>query len=152
MSLRTAEGLEGEKVVQFSIFLENRVGRLLDLVRLLDSHGIHLLALSVVDTIDAAIDRFITDDPEKTRQVLSEYGWVFVESTMVVVSIPGPSAFKSVLVALLQGECNLHFTYPFMSHPEGQTALALHVEDDECASSVLRSAGFNVLSQKDISR
>ena len=49
-------------------------------------------------------------------------------------------------------EVNVHFTYPLLMRPLGQAALALHVDDNECAISVLNGAGFKLLSQGDISR
>jgi hypothetical protein len=49
-------------------------------------------------------------------------------------------------------EVNVHFTYPLLTRPRGLAALALHVDDNECASSVLSGAGFKILSQGEISR
>jgi hypothetical protein len=49
-------------------------------------------------------------------------------------------------------EVNVHFTYPLLTHPRGFAALALHVDDTECATSVLQGEGFQLLSQSDISR
>ena len=49
-------------------------------------------------------------------------------------------------------EVNVHFTYALLLRPRGQAALALHVDDNECAISVLSGAGFKLLSQADISR
>jgi hypothetical protein len=46
----------------------------------------------------------------------------------------------------------VHFTYPLLLRPGDQAALALHVDDNECAISVLSGAGFHLLSQSDISR
>ena len=57
-----------------------------------------------------------------------------------------------LLAALLMAEVNVHFTYPLLIRPRGFTALALHTDDAECASSVLLGEGFRILSQNDISR
>jgi len=57
-----------------------------------------------------------------------------------------------LLAALFMAEVNVHFTYPLLTRPRGLAALALHVDDNECASSVLIGAGFKLLSQTDISR
>jgi hypothetical protein len=57
-----------------------------------------------------------------------------------------------LLAALLMAEVNVHFTYPLLTRPHGLAALALHVDDTECASSVLMGEGFQILSQSDISR
>jgi hypothetical protein len=57
-----------------------------------------------------------------------------------------------LLAALFMAEVNVHFTYPLLTRPRGFAALALHVDDNECASSVLMGEGFKILSQSDISR
>ena len=43
-------------------------------------------------------------------------------------------------------------SYALLTRPRGRTALALHVEDNECATSVLQSQQFTILGQSDISR
>ncbi len=152
MDAEVTEGIQGERVTQFSVFVENRVGRLLDLVRLLEVADIHILAISVVDTVDAAIDRFVTDDPDRTRTLLEEHGWAFNETAVVVAELDMASDLRKLLTALFQGECNLHFIYPLMSRPREKPCMVLHVEDDDCARAVLKSAGIRTLNQNDISR
>jgi hypothetical protein len=57
-----------------------------------------------------------------------------------------------LLAGLFMAEVNVHFTYPLLTRPRGFAALALNVDDTECASSVLMGEGFKLLSQSDISR
>jgi hypothetical protein len=152
MSVETTQGTSGGRIIQFSVFLENKVGRLLDLVRLLDGAHVHLLALTVIDTADCAIDRFVADDPDLARDVMREHGFSFTETFVVAVEIGGADELREVLTCLLQAECNLHFTYPFLVRPRDKSCLVLHVEDDEVATGVLRASGFRVLTQRDISR
>jgi hypothetical protein len=57
-----------------------------------------------------------------------------------------------LLAAVFMAEVNVHFTYSLLTRPRGLAALALHVDDAECASSVLMGEGFKILSQNDISR
>ena len=47
---------------------------------------------------------------------------------------------------------NIFGSYALITRPRGRPALALHVEDNECAVSVLQSQQFTILSQSDISR
>ena len=43
-------------------------------------------------------------------------------------------------------------SYALLTRPRGKAALALHVEDNECATSVLSGSGFIILNQDDLSR
>jgi len=151
--LQTAKGPQEEEVKQFSVFMENKVGRLLDIVKVFAQARVHVVALSILDTSDAAIVRLVTDDPDKARVLFQEHGLAFTEVSLVVVELSSSAAdLKAVLTALLQAECNIHSAYSLLTRPRGKAALALHVEDGECACSVLQANQFKLLTQRDISR
>jgi hypothetical protein len=63
-----------------------------------------------------------------------------------------PTQVVKLLAALVMAEVNVHFAYPLLIRPRGFAAIALHLDDTECASSVLMGEGFKLLSQNDISR
>jgi hypothetical protein len=71
---------------------------------------------------------------------------------MVVELREVATQFIKILSTLLMAEVNVHFSYPLLTRPNGRAALAMHVDDSECASSVLIGEGFRLLSQSDISR
>ena len=151
--LQTARGPLEDEVRQFSVFVENKVGRLLDIVKVFAQARVHVVALSILDTSDAAIVRLVVDDPDKARALFQEHGLAFTEVALVVVELSSSAAdLKAVLTALLQAECNIHSSYSLLTRPRGKAALALHVEDIEVASSVLQANQFKLLSQRDISR
>ena len=151
--LQTAKGSKEEEVRQFSVFMENKVGRLLDMVKMFAQAQIHVVALSILDTADAAIVRLVTDDPDKARTLFQEHGLAFTEVPLIVVELSSSAAdLKAVLTALLQAECNIHSAYSLLTRPRGKAALALHVEDRECATEVLAANQFKLLTQRDISR
>jgi hypothetical protein len=91
-SLKTAKGPQEDEVKQFSIFLENKVGRLLDIVKMFSQAQVHVVALSILDTADAAIVRLVADDPDKARTFLQEHGLAFTEVTLVVVELSSSAA------------------------------------------------------------
>ena len=151
--LQTARGPQEDEVKQFSVFMENKVGRLLDIVKMFAQASIHVVALSILDTSDAAIVRLVTDDPDKARVLFQEHGLAFTEVPLVVVELSSSAAdLKAVLTSLLQAEVNVHSAYSLLTRPRGKAALALHVEDRECATAVLASNQFKMLTQRDISR
>jgi hypothetical protein len=151
--LQTERGSLEEEVKQFSVFMENKVGRLLDIVKILSQANIHVVALSILDTADAAIVRLVCDDPDKARALFTEHAFAFTEVSLVVVELSSSATdLKAVLTALLQAECNIHSSYSLLTRPRGKAALALHVEDSEVASSVLQASQFKLLTQRDISR
>jgi hypothetical protein len=57
-----------------------------------------------------------------------------------------------VLAALLMAEVNIFFSYPMLTRPRGRAVLVFHVDDADCARSVLQGEDFILLNQADISR
>jgi hypothetical protein len=149
----TTSKLEGPVVKQFSVFLANKVGAMLDVVKLLNAHHTHIVALSVSESTDSAIARIIVSDPEQVQDLLKKNNIAFGVCEVVVVEMREVATqLVKLLAALFMAEVNVHFTYPLLTRPRGLAALALHVDDNECASSVLRGEGFKILSQSEISR
>lgn len=150
---KTAERLRSPLVRQFSVFLENKVGALLELTRTLKDANIHVCGISVVDTADASVVRIVVDDPDKCRDILHEARLACGESVLVVVELPrGPEKLDLVLRTLVAAEVNIQYTYSLMVRPRDKALLALHSDDPEYARDVLDKAGYAVMSQKDISR
>jgi hypothetical protein len=138
-------------VIQFSVFTPNRVGRLHDLISLLDTHGVHVLALMVLDTTDSSIIRLIVDDPDRARDLLVREGFPFTESTLTVVEV-NPTDLNRLMAALLQAELNINYLYSFIPHPQGKSILALSMEDNDLAEQALHRHQFRTLKQTDVSR
>jgi hypothetical protein len=143
----------GPLVKQFSVFLPNKVGAMLEVVKLLNSHHTHVVAISVSENTDSAIARIIVSDPHEVEQLFRKNNIAYGMCEVVVVELREVATQLAKLLAMLfTAEVNVHFTYPLLTRPHGVAALALHVDDNECASSVLISSGFKTLSQDDISR
>ena len=149
----TTQKFDGPLVRQFSVFLPNKVGAMLDVVKLLNLHHIDVLALSIAESTDSAIARIVVSDPESVEMLFREKGVPFGVCDMVVVEMTEVSGqLAKLLSALLMAEVNVHFTYPLLTRPRGFAAIAMHVDDADCASNVLVGEGFKTLSQTDLSR
>ncbi|HVM60573.1 MAG TPA: acetolactate synthase [Verrucomicrobiae bacterium] len=147
------ESLQPPLVRQFSVFLENKVGSLLNLTRTLSDSNVHVCGISVVDTADASVVRIVVDDPEHCHDALGKAGIPVNESNLIVVELPrGPEKLDTVLRCLVAAEVNIQYTYSLMVRPHDKALLALHCEDAEFARDVLLKDGHTVLSQRDISR
>jgi hypothetical protein len=150
MASQTA--LATDPVKQFSVFTENRIGRLYDLTALLKTHNVHVMALTTLDTTDSTIIRMIVDDPDKARELMVNNDFPYTECDMLAVEINDESDLNKVLAALFEAEINIHYIYSFIKRPEGKSALALNIEDADVAAQSLGNHGFKVLTQRDIAR
>jgi hypothetical protein len=152
MSPKTTPARQPDAVTQFSVFTPNRLGRLRDLISTLAAHGVHVLALTVLDTTDSAIIRIVVDDPEGARGLLANHGFPYTESPVLAVEIDSATDLSRLMAALLEAEVNINYLYSFIPHPQGKSILGLSMEDNEVAESILRRHQFRVLRQADISR
>jgi hypothetical protein len=152
-STKTARGKPGPLVRQFSIFIENKCGRLLDFTRMFEETNIHILAVTLVDNTDSAVVRMIVDDPDRADEVFHKNHIHFSDTDMIVVELPrGPDGLTMLLTALLQAEINIYYTYSLIVRPNDRPLLAFHVEDNDLAADVLKRNGFVTLGQADLSR
>ena len=141
-----------ERVVQFSIFLRNKVGAFLDVVRLLREHHVQVLGTTVEPSADTAIVRMVVSDPDEVEGIFHQHSIPYSTWPLVVVELKEAAHFSEVLTALLAAEVNIYGAYALLTRPRGHATLALHVEDNECATSVLSGSGFIILNQDDLSR
>ena len=133
--------------------LENRVGALASLVRLLNENLIEVLGLSVQDSCDVTIVRMVVSDSESAETLLIEKGISFGMCDLVVVELKaGPSELGKCLGELLAAEVNIHFCYPLMIQANDCCALALRLDETEFGISALQNCGFKVLFQNDLAR
>jgi len=149
----TARGRDWPSVRQYNVFLANRMGALLDLVRRFETTDVKLVALTVVETADCAIIRLVPSNPERAYEILTQAKFPFTESDLLVVKLPDNNQpLLSICKALLAAEINIHYAYPLMIGigPMGNTAVAMHVEDHETAVNTLNVQGFTIFTEDDL--
>jgi hypothetical protein len=151
MPTQAAKARPSDPVIQFSIFTPNRLGRLHDLIGMFGSHGVHVLALMVLDTTDSAIIRLVMDDPDRTRELLHQGSFPFSESVLVAVET-NSTELGRLMSVLLEAELNINYLYSFIPQPQGKSIIALSMEDNEIAEQALRRHQFKTLRQGDVSR
>lgn len=152
IGFETMSGRDWPTVAQFSVFLENRVGQLLEVVRCFNGSKVKIVGLSISDSADCCIIRLILSHPEQGREILERNKLPFAENELLVAELPtGPQSLVELCTALLQAEINIHYAYPLIVHPHGRAAVALHIENTEQASTTLRDKGFEILCEADLS-
>lgn len=139
-------------VRQLSIYSENKVGRLNEVIGILAANKIHIMALSSVDSTDSSMIRVVVDYIDQAAALLEENNFAFNEVEVIAVEIDTEASLKRVTCALVETEINIHYIYPFLMRPHNKSGLVLRLEDNDLAIEVLRQYQVNVLSQEDITR
>lgn len=149
--LDTAEGAEHVGCRQLTIFLENRLGQLLRVTRLLQDEPIRILGLSVEGKVDCAILRMLVDDADAAYETCSKGGLPVTEGEVLVVELPpGKRAILTVCSALIAGEININYAYTVWATEQRMPCLAIQVDNLPQAVQVLEHQDFRVLAQDEL--
>jgi hypothetical protein len=151
VGFKTGRGRSYPAIRQFTVFLENRVGQLLEVVRRFEGSRVRIVAFSIADSAECAFVRFLLSHPEQGREILERAGLAMVESDLIGVELPeGPQPLLRVCTALLQAEVNITQAYPLLVRPRGRPAVALMVDNIDVALDTLDSKGFVTLTEDDL--
>ena len=135
---------------QFTVFLENRAGQLLEVLRRFRGTKVRILALNMIDSSECVIVRLVLSDPEEGRETLERAGLAFTESELIAVIVDRKEPLVEICSALLPAEVNLKQTYPLLVQSENGTVIALMVDNIELAKSTLNSGNIRMLNENEL--
>jgi len=136
---------------QLAVFLENKPGQLSSLAGCLGEGQINIRALSVAETKDYGVVRFIPNDPAKAKEILFKKGYAVIETEVLAVEVPDkPGGLASLTGLLADGGMNIEYAYSSVMRFKENAILILQVNDKEKAEEVLKQAGKHLLCQEDV--
>ncbi|HHT16805.1 MAG TPA: ACT domain-containing protein [Papillibacter sp.] len=138
-------------VEQISVFVENRQGKLVEVLETLSANNIDLRALCIADTADFGILRLIVNKPEEAVRVLQQAECATSVTQVLAVSLDDtPGSLARVLRILADAAISVEYLYAFVAHGKDKAYVILRVEDNEKAAAVLTKKGISFADSKDI--
>ncbi len=138
-------------VRQISVFVDNRPNQLVGVMKLIKSSRINVRALSLADTKDFGILRFIVNDTEKAVEILKAAEYAVTVTEIVAISIPdSPGQLSRVLDILGGNDVNLEYLYAFLGKSDKSVSFVIRVDDNAKASAALTDGGIIQLTENDI--
>jgi hypothetical protein len=140
------------KLQQLSLFLENKPGTLREPIEALAAAGIDLLTMSLADTTQFGILRFIVADPEAAKKVLQDAGMVVRMTEVVPVEVDNkPGGLAKALNAIEEAGLGVEYMYDFGAASRGgKAAIIFRFEDPDAALAALGAAGVRVFSGEEL--
>lgn len=130
-------------VQQLSVFLENREGRLDEVLDTLAKGGVNIVALSLADTSEYGMLRMIVSEPYKGRAVLKEAGITAMLTDVVALRVPhATGSLSRAMHQLVDGEVNIEYMYAFANGSDA--AAVLKSDDPGRVIDILKGSGFDV--------
>ena len=97
---------------QLTVFIENRTGRLSEVLGVLKNNGVNILSLSLADTTEFGLLRLIVDTPEIGKEKLSENGFSSLLSNVSIIKIPHKvGSLQELLSAIDESGVNIEYMY-----------------------------------------
>ena len=128
----------GITIQQLSVFLENREGRLDEVLSVLAGNDINIVALSLADTSEYGMLRMIVSDPNKGKAVLKENGITSMLTDVVALRVPHETGSLSrAMHQIVEGDVNIEYMYAFANGADASADPARVVD-------ILRGSGFDV--------
>ena len=138
---------------QISVFLENKKGRLAEVVGLIAAEKINIRALSLADTADFGVLRLIVNDPEKCFAVLKHNSFVAQQTDVIAVEVPDrPGGLQQILQVFDAGGVNIEYMYAFVEKKSDNAIVVFRIEQPDRAIQVLEKNKISVLSSDVISK
>lgn len=134
------------QVIQISVFLENKAGRLSEVTRILSEANINIRALCVADTTDFGVLRLIVDNNQKAEEALKHHGFTVRKSEVVAVKVPDrPGGLHQILEVLHQAHINIEYMYAFVHQSGDNAVMIFKFEDIVKPVQVLQDNRYEVL-------
>ncbi len=139
-------------VKQISVFVENKFGRMSEIINALAKNSIDISALSLADTSEFGILRLIVDKPELAVDVLKEEGVIVKLSDVLAVAIDdAPGGLAKALSVLTEANVAIEYMYAFIGKADGKAMTVIRVDDEPKAIEALNNGGITLLTTDDIS-
>ena len=133
----------GITIQQLSVFLENRQGRLDEVLSVLAGNDVNIVALSLADTTEYGMLRMIVSDPNKGKAVLREHGITAMLTDVVALRVPHETgSLSKAMHQIMEGEINVEDLYAFANGADASAVLKC--DDPARVVDILRGSGFDV--------
>jgi hypothetical protein len=135
---------------QLSVFIENRQGRLQEVLSVLRKNDVNILSLSLADTTEYGLLRLIVNNPEKGRQMLSEEGFSTMLTDVLVVKIAHKVGSLQIFLDLLSRN-SISIEYMYGLSVDGEDAyVVLKTTDLDRVVEILKQNDIDTLTDEEV--
>lgn len=137
-------------IKQLSVFIENKEGRLDEVLNNLSEGGVNLLSASLADTTDYGVLRLIAAEPDKAKDILKTAGFTARIDEVIAVVVPDAVGSLARVISMLhKGGINISYIYGLSINGDG-APIAIKTDNNEKAASILEAANVKTLGADEI--
>ena len=136
-------------IEQLSVFVENKSGRIFEVMQILGDAQINVSALSIADTSDYGIVRLILSNPEEGFNLLKANGFSVQKTPVIGCKVPNtPGGLKKILSYLVKDEISIEYMYAFSIGEDA--SIILRTEDCNKTIDCLAKHKMELLTTSEI--
>ncbi|MCM8771766.1 MAG: ACT domain-containing protein [Candidatus Omnitrophica bacterium] len=140
-------------IKQLSIFLENRLGRLYEVINCLGKNNINIRALSLADKADYGILRLIVNNKNKALKILRDNNFSVNETDVIAVEVEDkPGGLAKILSYLVENKISVEYIYAFVEKSNKKAVVVIRVEEIKKAENILKKNKVKLLKESDIKK
>lgn len=137
---------------QLSVFIENRQGRLGEVLNVLKANKVNILSLSLADTTEYGLLRLIVNNPELGKEKLTEEGFSTMITNVIVLNITHQAgSLHGLLEMLSENDVNIEYMYG-LSIDGAEASVVLKASDIQKADKIFADKNVKTLSSDDIAK
>ncbi len=137
---------------QLTVFIENRTGRLSEVLGVLKDNNVNILSLSLADTTEFGLLRLIVDNASLGKDKLTENGFSSLLSDVSIIQIPHKvGSLQELLKVIDKGGINIEYMYG-LSVESDEAYVVLKASDAQGVDKLLEENGVHTLSCAELAK
>lgn len=137
---------------QLSVFIENRKGRLGEVLHVLKENDVNIFSLSLADTTEYGLLRVIVNNPEKAREVLINAGFSSMLTDVLIIKIPHVAgSLQEILEVVADNGVNIEYMYGLSVEAE-DASVVMKTNDLALACEVLKKENIGTMTIDEIAK
>ena len=137
---------------QLTVFIENRTGRLSEVLNVLRVNNVNILSLSLADTTEFGLLRLIVDNAELGKEKLTENGFSSLLSNVSIIQIPHKvGSLQELLKVIDDNGINIEYMYG-LSIESDEAYVVLKASDSEKVDEILSTNGVRTITCADLAK
>ena len=137
-------------VKQLSVFIENREGRLKEVLQALKNNGVNIVSMSLADTSEYGLLRLLVTNPEEGKKALKEEGFSAMLTDVLAIKLSHQvGKLQELLVAICDENINIEYMYA-LSTGKDDASIVLKASDLEKAAKALETRGVEIVTSAEI--
>lgn len=135
---------------QVSVFIENRQGRLGQVLSVLKENDINILSISLADTTEYGLLRLIVNKPTEARDVLLNAGFSSMLTEVLIIKVPHQTgALQKILAVIAENNVSIEYMYG-LSVESTDASIVMKTNELDKACKILAGSNIGTLTSKDI--